>query len=293
MALNYQVMSDLNYLTYPHYHSRVIAVASGKGGVGKTNLAVNLGLALARRRLRVALLDADLGTANADIVLGLHPRYHLHHLVTGQKQLSEIIVEAPFGLKVIPGASGLPELADLPERQREQLLHSLQMLDGLVDLLLIDTGAGVDRKVIQFIQAAGEVLIVTTPEPTAITDAYAMIKILNSYHVPVDIRVVVNNARHREEGEITGRKLTTVAHQFLGRQIDVLGVVPYDDMVPRAVRAQSPLLQSYPRSPAAQAITRLSEQLWTGQLPAAPQAESGGVAGFLKRILSFKTEPAE
>lgn len=288
MVLDFQHVSQLNQLVYPQYRSRVIAVASGKGGVGKTNVAVNLGLALARRNLRVALLDADLGAANADIVLGIHPRYHLHHVITGQKTLPEIIVEAPLGLKVIPGASGLPELANLPEHQRETLLRSLQALDGTVDLLLIDTGAGVDYKVVQFIQAAGEVLIVTTPEPTAITDAYALIKILNSYHVPVDIRVVINSVRRRDEGDMAGRKLAAVAHQFLGRQVDILGVLPYDDMLQRAVQIQSPLLQSFPRSPAAQAITRLSEQLWTGQ--AAAKTNRGGVSHFLKRILSLKSE---
>jgi len=291
MVLDYQVMSELNFLAYPHYRSRVIAVASGKGGVGKTNVAVNLGLALARRNLRVALLDADLGTANADIVLGLQPRYHLHHVITGQKKLSEIIVEAPFGLKVIPGASGLPELADLPQHQRETLLHHLLVLDGVVDLLLIDTGAGVDNRVIQFIHAAGEVLVVTTPEPTAITDAYALIKILHGSHVPVTIRVVVNSVRNRAEGEAAGRKLAAVAHQFLGRDIEILGILPYDDMVPRAVSTQTPLLLGFPRSPAAQAITQLSEQLWTGLAPVA-KTGPGGIGAFLKRMLLIKPEAA-
>jgi flagellar biosynthesis protein FlhG len=286
MNLDYQTLSELSYLTYPKYHSRVIAIASGKGGVGKTNVSVNLGLALAQRGLRVALLDADLGTANVDILLGLHPRYHLHHVVTGQKKLSEIIVEGPHGLQVIPGASGLPELADLPERERESLLHSLLVLDGAVDVLLIDTGAGVDNKVVQFIRAAGEVLVVTTPEPTAITDAYALVKILNSYQMPISIKLIINSVRTREEGESAGQKLVAVTHQFLGRDIEILGILPYDDMVQRAVRSQSPLLQSFPRSPAAVAIVRLSEKLWLGK-DTEGRANGGGIAGFLKKILSF------
>jgi flagellar biosynthesis protein FlhG len=289
MVLDYQAITELNQLAQPRYQSRVIAIASGKGGVGKTNLSVNLGLALARRNLRVALLDADLGTANADIVLGIHPRYHLHHVVTGQKKLSEIIVEGPFGLKVIPGASGLPDLANLPERQRENLLYDLHSLDGAVDLLLIDTGAGVDRKVVQFIQAAGEVLIVTTPEPTAITDAYALIKILNSYQIALDIKVVINNARHRADGEVAGRKLSSVTYQFLGREIQMLGVIPHDELLERAVRSQSPLLQSFPRSAAAQAINQLSERLWTG-VTTETTTKSGGIGRFIKRILSVKSE---
>lgn len=290
MMLDVQALSELDYLAYPKYQSRVIAIASGKGGVGKTNLAVNLGLTLARRNLRVALLDADLGTANADILLGLQPRFHLHHVVTGQKKLPEIIVEAQHGLKVIPGASGLPELADLPERQRHALLHSLLVLDGTVDLLLIDTGAGVGSNVLQFVRAAGEVLVVTTPEPTAITDAYALIKSISHYQIPITTRVVINSVRQKGEGDIAGQKLASVAHQFLGKQIELLGVLPYDDMVQRAVRAQTPLVESYPRSPAAVAINALSEQLWAGT--PVGSGKSGGVKDFLKRILALRVEKA-
>ncbi len=282
MRLDLSPIRKLDFQTYPKYHSRVITIASGKGGVGKTNLAVNLAVILARRNLRVALLDADLGTANVDILLGLQPRYHLHHVITGQKKLSEIIVEGPFGLKVIPGASGLPDLADLPSHDREYLLRNLMVLDGAFDLLLIDTGAGVDSKVVQFIRAAGEVLIVTNPEPTAITDAYALIKVLNGYP-SVSIKVIINSVRSRGEGDAAGRKLVAVAEQFLGKQIEILGVLPYDDMVPRAVRTQTPFIQTYPRSPAAVAINNLSEQLWTGK-SAAP-SKSGGISGFLKRML--------
>jgi flagellar biosynthesis protein FlhG len=286
--LDMQTFSELEYLAYPKYSSRVIAVASGKGGVGKTNLAVNLGLVLARRKLRVALLDADLGTANADILLGIQPRYHLHHVVTGQKKLSEVIVEGPFGLQVIPGGSGLPDMADLPARDREILLHNLLLLDGAVDLLLIDTGAGVDRRVVQFVQAAGEVVVVTTPEPTAITDAYALIKVLSNSQSPIDIKLVVNAVRRRGDGEATARKLATVADQFLGKKVDLLGILPYDDTVSRAVQQQTPLVQSYPRSPAAVGISRISEKLWGGT-PEAPK-NSGGIGKFIKRIFSSKNE---
>lgn len=266
------------------FHSRVIAVASGKGGVGKTNLTINLGLALARRKLRVAILDADLGTANVDVVLGLRPRYHLQHVITGQKSLSEIIVEGPFGLQIIPGASGLPDLADLAEAQREVLLRALLVLDGQVDVLLIDTSAGVGANVIQFILAAGELLLVTTPEPTAITDAYALVKILASYQAPVSIKLVVNSVQQRGEGEATSYKLVTVAEQFLGRRIEVAGMLPYDRSVTAAVSSQSPLLQSHPRSPAALAINKLAERLWSS--PELPEATTS-LGKFFRTLLSF------
>lgn len=284
-----RLASQENQITRPYPRSRVIAVASGKGGVGKTNVAVNVGLSLARRGLRVALLDADLGTANVDVVLGLRPRYHLQHVVTGQKSLAEIVVEGPFGLQVIPGASGLPDLADLPEAQREALLRSLLVLDGAVDLVLIDTGAGVDRSVVQFILAAGELLLVTTPEPTAITDAYALLKVLANYSWPVAARLVVNNVRQRGEGDLTGRKLSGVAQKFLGRQVDLIGVLPQDPSVPEAIRKQSPLLQCRPQSPAALAIDGLAERLWTGRPPAGSPA---GVGDFLRQLLGLSARLA-
>lgn len=281
----YTLMSQSQNANANIFRNRVIAIASGKGGVGKTNLAVNLGVALARRGLRVALLDADLGTANVDVVLGLQPRYHLHHVVTGQKSLSEIIVEGPFGLKVIPGASGLPDLADLPEAQRDTLLRALLVLNGTVDLLLIDTSAGVGRGVVQFILAAGEVLIVTTPEPTAITDAYALMKILASYEMPIVTKLTINNARQRGEGEATGHKLANAAYQFLGRQVEIIGTLPHDKSVLEAIRKQSSLMQTHPYSPAARAIDALGEKLWTGT---STTQKDSGISRFLQQILSIR-----
>lgn len=268
----------------PQFRSRVISVSSGKGGVGKTNVAVNLALSLANRGIRVALLDADLGTANVDVVLGLRPRYHLNHVVTGQKSLSEIIMQGPYGLQVIPGASGLPELADLPESQREILLRALMAIDGTVDLLLIDTGAGVGREVVQFILAAGEVLLVTTPEPTAMTDAYALMKVLAGYQLPVSIKLVVNNVTNRAEGEAVSARLSLISKQFLGREIETLGFLPYDKNVTDSVRRQMPVIQAHPHSPVVSAINALGERLWNG----GDVTKSTGVAPFFKKILTFK-----
>jgi len=266
-----------------HKNSRVIAIASGKGGVGKTNLAVNLALSLARRGLNVALLDADLGTANVDVVLGIQPRYHLQHVVTGQKTLAEIIVEGPYGLQIIPGASGLPDLVDLPDAQREALLRSLLVLNGRVDVMLIDTGAGVGRNVVQFVLAAGEALLVTTPEPTAIVDAYALMKVLAGYQLPVAINLVINCVRNRPEGDTTVRKLAAVAEQFLGRRVHALGALPYDPSVLEAVRAQVPFVQSRPRSPISQAIQRIGEQLC--MIPSETQ-DSSAIGRFFRYLLS-------
>lgn len=267
------------------FRSRVVAVSSGKGGVGKTNVAVNLGLALARRGIRVALLDADLGTANVDVVLGIRPRYHLHHVITGQKALNEIIVEGPYGIQIIPGASGLADLADLPEVQREILLRSLMALDGEVDLLLIDTGAGVGRNVVQFILAAGEVLLVTTPEPTAVTDAYALMKVLATYKMPVSVKLVINSVSHPGEGKAIGKRLGVVSDKFLGRSIETLAILPYDKHIKEAVRQQTPVIQANPMSPISVAINEMGERLWNGH----SATQTTGISRFFQKVLAFRT----
>ena len=263
--------------------SRVIAVASGKGGVGKTNVAINLGLSLARRNYRVAIMDADLGTANVDVVLGIHPRYNLQHVVTGQRSLSEVMVKGPHGLSIIPGASGLPDLVNLPEAQRAALLSSLVELNGQVDILFIDTSAGVGPNVLQFILAAGELLLVTTPEPTAIIDAYALMKMLTSYQAPVSTRLLVNLVRREADGITTGQKLAALAQQFLGRQVEAVGTLPYDISVVDAVKKQTPFLLSYPRSPASMAVDRIGRIMWP-ELPA-PDPKPG-IARFFRRMLA-------
>ncbi len=271
-------------ISRPQFRSRVVAISSGKGGVGKTNVAVNLALALARRGIKVALLDADLGTANVDVILGLQPRYHLHHVITGQKSLAEIVVEGPYGVQVIPGASGLPDLADLPEVQREILLRSLAALDGTVDLLLIDTAAGVGRNVVQFILAAGEVLLVTTPEPTAVTDAYALMKVLAGYQLPVSIKLVVNSVARKGEGAAVGNRLNMVAEQFLGRSIETVGVLPFDKNVSDAVRKRTPIMQCHPFSPVSTAINTLAERLWNDT----ETREITGIGYFFRKIMAIR-----
>jgi len=281
-AIEALVADPASTTALPHPASRVIAVASGKGGVGKTNLAINLGLSLARRGLRVGLLDADLGTANVDVLMGIQPRYNLQHVVTGRRSLAQIIVAGPYGLQIIPGASGLPDLVDLPDAQRDALLRALLVLSGSVDLLLIDTSAGVGRNVVQFILAAGEVVVLTTPEPAAIVDAYALMKILAGYQVPVAINLVVNCVRRDAEGDSTGHKLAAVAEQFLGRRVQPIGTLPYDQSVLEAVKSQVPLVRGWPRSPAAQAIDRIGEQLWRD----APTRQAGSDIGrFFRRML--------
>ncbi|NBT93649.1 MAG: MinD/ParA family protein [Chloroflexi bacterium] len=158
--------------------TRVLAIASGKGGVGKTNVAVNLAVSISQQGYKVCVLDCDLGLANVDALLGLHPKYTLQHVLARQRRLEEVLIDGPAGIKIIPGASGLTELADLNDAQRDDLLSRLGGIDGIADFVILDTGAGISANVLQFIVAAGDVLVVTTPEPPAITDAYALIKVV-------------------------------------------------------------------------------------------------------------------
>lgn len=279
----------------PLRRTRVLAVASGKGGVGKTNLTVNLAIALAREGKRVVVLDGDLGLANVDVVLGIAPRYTLHDVVTGQRRLGEVLVQAPGGIWVIPGGSGLEELADLTEERRQHLIAQLAELDGRVDVLLVDTAAGVSREVSAFLEAAPEVLVVTTPEPTAITDAYALIKVAATAAArhgasPV-FRLIVNQANDVGDATTVARKLRTVAKQFMDVELETLGYVPVDRSVGKATRAQVPLLLAYPSSPAALRIVDLARRLApdagrpAGARSTGPDGGSG-IISFLKRMAS-------
>jgi flagellar biosynthesis protein FlhG len=272
----------------PLRRTRVIAVASGKGGVGKTNLTVNLAIALARAGKRAVVLDGDLGLANVDVLLGIRPRYTLQHVVAGQRSLGEVLMPAPGGIWVVPGASGLEELADMSEEQRQCLISALAELDGRADVLLIDTAAGVSREVSAFLEAAPEVIVVTTPEPTAITDAYALIKVASSARrdaAPAGrptFRLVVNQANDVGEAVGVARKVQTVARQFLNVEVESLGYIPSDRSVPRSTRGQVPLLVAYPSSPAALRVVDLARRLTAAA--GEPAAGDAGVAGFLRRM---------
>lgn len=242
---------------------RTIVVTSGKGGVGKSNLAANLALALAERGARVVLVDGDLAQANLDILLGVHPRYDLQHVLSGQKTMDEIVVNGPAGVKLVPAASGAPELAEIDDFRREALLRALGTVDEHADLMIIDTASGVSRQVTEFCRLGHEVLVVTTPEMPAFSDAYALIKLLQKqgglHHAP---RLVVNMTTGDEEADDTAHRIKLVARRFLGFELECAGTVPFDPSVARAVRAQEPVVTAFPKSPAAAAYRALAARLW-------------------------------
>ncbi len=241
---------------------RVISVTSGKGGVGKTNVVANLALALCKMDLRVLILDADLGLANMDVMLGLNPRYTIQHVLKGEKKLEEVIVTAPGGFKLLPAASGIQELTELDNYERLFLLNELDSIQDRFDVLLIDTGAGISSNVMYFNFAAMEKVVVVTNEPTSLTDAYALIKVLTNKYHQKRFKVLVNSARSAAEASRIYRNLGLVADQFLGSpSLDYLGWIPYDKMIPAAIRQQQTVLERYPDTPASRSFMDVAREL--------------------------------
>ncbi|MFZ5776207.1 MAG: MinD/ParA family protein [Thermodesulfobacteriota bacterium] len=241
---------------------RVICVTSGKGGVGKTNIVTNLGYSLAKLGKRVLVLDADLNLANVDILLGLTPRYNLHHVFKGEKNLQEVLVEGPAGLRILPASSGILEMAELTEQQRLYFLAEMDALAQETDIMLIDTAAGINNNVVYFNLAAQERIIILTPEPTSLTDAYALIKVLSGRHDVKRFRILVNLARSEKEALAVFRKLSIVSDRFLGSlSLDYLGHIPYDSRLPRAVREQRLVSEIFPDAQASRTFARLADQI--------------------------------
>jgi flagellar biosynthesis protein FlhG len=241
--------------------ARVIAVASGKGGVGKTNVAVNLSLALAQAGQKVLLFDADLGMANVDVVMGVRPLSHLSEVVQGRKTLSEVILVHNPDLHVIPGGSGFSEVANLSAPEQERLLRALKTIESHYDLILVDTGAGLSNGVLGFVLAAPEVIVVTTPEPTAITDAYGLIKTIDKNHPQALLHLIINMASSEEEALMVAQKLMVIVNRFLQVKIQFLSFIEKDAAVSKAVLQQSPFYLSAPASTATRKMKYIASRL--------------------------------
>lgn len=269
----------------PAIKARVISVTSGKGGVGKTTLAVNLALAAQQSGLSTVLFDADLGLANLDIVLGVFPRYNLLHVLQGEKTIGEIICAGPEGLRLVAGGSGLAELANLNKQQLGRFIAGLAELDNNSDLIIIDTGAGLAESVLSFLYASQEIIVVTTPEPTAITDAYAVIK-LASKHENKKIHVVVNRAQNQQEAASVFAKIATTANRFLKIDISFAGWIPEDGLVTRTIISQQPILLRHPSSRVAVAVRQLQTALFSG-LDSEALPEETGLRAFFSRLTRF------
>ena len=264
-------------LDHKPHRARTIAVTSGKGGVGKTNIAVNLAIRLTAMGRRVVLLDADLGTANADVLCNLTPSGNLAHVVAGRMSLADAIVEGPGGFRLIPGASGLAQMAALGEFERNRILDQVQDLEAETDIVLIDTGAGIGPNILGFTVGADQQLVVTTPEPPAVTDAYAVIKTAARQRADLDVRILVNMAKDQAEAKAVFERLSAVCQKFLALRPMYAGFVPSDPRVVAAVRRRRPFVLEHPLCQASACISQLAHRL--DRHAAEPQGE-----GLLRRM---------
>ncbi|MEM1110068.1 MAG: MinD/ParA family protein [Planctomycetota bacterium] len=262
--------------------AQTIAVTSGKGGVGKTSITVNLAVQLARLGRRVVLLDADLGTANADVICNVNAPATLAHVVAGRKQLEDIVIDTPGGFRLVPGASGLANMANLSAHEHDRLNAQMRRLESSCDVLLIDTGAGVGPNVLSFCAAAERTLVVTTPEPTSITDAYAVIKTLNAQTTSPDIRLLINMVRDEAEARAVFARVNGVCQRFLGLSPNYAGHVLRDEAVPRAVCERRPFSLRSPKAKASACVLSLAHRI--DRHAALPHSVSDGL---LRRMTSW------
>ena len=261
--------------------TRTIAVTSGKGGVGKSNIALNLSVLLSAAGARVALVDADLGLANLDVLLDVSAGYNLAHVVRGDRRLEEVLVDLPCGVQLVPGASGLARMAQLNEFERAGLVEQLTGLEADNDFIVVDCGAGIGPEMLQFASAADNVIVVTTPEPTAITDGYAVLKVLTRRDFEGSLSVLVNFASGRQEARATFSRIADVARQFLGVTVFNAGYVLDDPRVPESVRRREPFVLAYPRCDASRCLAALANKLGPGGALAKRQV------GFFRRIANW------
>ena len=253
-------IAGINNMSNPN-PVRVIAVASGKGGVGKTNLSVNLGISLSQMGKKVVLLDADMVLANVDILLGMYPKFNLSHVLSGDKTLDEIMLNGPDGLRVIPGASGIQKMSELSTIEQAAVVHAFSSLDQDLDVLIVDTAAGISAGVINFVRACQEVIVVVCDEPTSLTDAYAFIKLLNRDYGLSNFHIITNMVRTLPQGEALFKKLTKVTDHYLDVTLRFLGPVLFDENLRRSVQKQTPLVISFPVSKASLAIKLIAKKI--------------------------------
>ncbi len=270
-------------ISAPRLHDiRVISVTSGKGGVGKTNIAANLAYLLAKQNKKTLVLDADVGLANMDVILGINSQYNLSHLLNGERTLAEILVEGPGGIKILPSASGIPEMTDLSRGQKLTLIDELNTLNESLDFMIVDTGAGISSNVMYFNMAAKEIIVVTTPEPTAMTDAYALIKVLYQRHAKRRFRLIVNMVKNATEAKEIYARLSNATDHFLNLTIEYLGYIVLDEKVREAVRRQTALAEIYPQCPAARCLIKIAEKITAETLE---EYENGSIKFFWESII--------
>jgi flagellar biosynthesis protein FlhG len=266
---------------------RVIAITSGKGGVGKTNLAVNLGVSLAKSGRKVALLDADMGLANVDILLGMHPKFNISHVLKGQKTLADITEVGPEGLLVIPASSGLQHMSELNNIEQAAIVHAFSDLNQGLDVLIVDTAAGISGSVVNFARACQEVMVVVCDEPTSLTDAYAFIKLLNRDYGLFQFHILANMVQSPQQGQSLFNKLNKVTDRYLDVALNYAGAIPFDEYLRKSVQKQTAVVEAFPHSKSAQAFKAVAQRVngWP------VRAQSGGqLEFFVERMIQYETQ---
>ena len=265
---------------------RVIAVTSGKGGVGKTNVSVNLSVALALKGRRVALLDADMGLENVDILLGLSPEFNLSHVLTGDKTLSDIMLTGPAGIKVIPASSGIQQMSELTNIEQAGVIRAFSEIDQDLDILVVDTAAGISSSVVNFARACQEIIVVVCDEPTSLTDAYAYIKLLNRDYGLNKFHIVTNMVQSVQQGQQLFTKLTKVTDRYLDVTLNYVGAIPFDEYLRKSVQKQKPVVDLFPQSKAALALKNLAQKIdsWPVKIQA-----GGYLEVFIERMIQYSS----
>ncbi|WP_235605383.1 MinD/ParA family protein [Rheinheimera salexigens] len=266
---------------------KVISISGGKGGVGKTNVSLNLAMALAQLGKSVMVLDADLGLANCDVMLGLRVEKNLSHVLSGEVSLDDIIIEGPFGIKIIPASSGSQSMTELAPAEHAGLIRAFGEMQTAVDVLLVDTAAGISDMVLSFSRASQDVLVVVCDEPSSITDAYALMKILSRDHGVDRFKIVANMVRSVKEGQELFAKLTRVTDRFLDVNLELVATIPYDENVRKAARKQKAFIDVFPKTAASMAIKSLALKAAKWPLP---DMASGHLEFFLEQLIDAHPE---
>jgi len=284
-AQNIYQMSGIQSMQKSH-PVRVITVTSGKGGVGKTNVSANLAISLANQGKKVLVMDADLGLGNIDVLLGLHPKHTLESVIRGENTLDEVMVDGPAGIKVIPASSGIKNMAELSASQHAGIIQAFSQINHDIDVLIIDTAAGIADSVVSFACAAQEVLVVVCDEPASITDAYALIKLLHKEYGLFKFRILTNMVKNIQAGREVYDKLVRVTDRFLDVALEFTGAIPYDESVLKSIRKQRAVVEAFPRSQAATSYKRIAEK--TSRWPI-PKSASGHLEFFVERLIQGNT----
>jgi flagellar biosynthesis protein FlhG len=260
---------------------KIITVTSGKGGVGKSNVVVNLSIALQKMGKKVLIFDADIGMGNDDVLMGFLPKYNVFDIIFNNKEINDVVMTGAYGVKLLPGGSGMNRIEELTNKQRERFLSKLSAITDL-DYIIMDTGAGINRSVLGFVACCEELIIITTPEPTSLTDAYSLLKAVNHFKIKTKAKVIVNKVMDKKEGEMTFKKFSNAVLNFLKMDLEYLGYVYEDKKLVQAVRMQQPFLTAFPTCEASQNIEKIAENI-AGNMD---KSTGMGIQGLFKKIFN-------